>query len=129
MVTKMLETADQGLPHGTDGSPLSSIRQCLDKGLHQEGLRVLRERAMALAAQTERPVAAYVLASVFGDLETRWDGRAVPASQIDLAEKRLVPLLRDVIGAIERGDDRDALDMLQALVADFIRLQCEGTLR
>ena len=104
------------------------IRACIEKGLHQDSVRELRAIAMRLAAGSDRPVALYVLASVFGDIEQRWDSRPVPAAQTQAADDALIEPLTRVLASLELNRPSDVTDALQDFVRRFIRLQDTGAL-
>ena len=85
------------------------LRERLDDGLHLENLRSLRAGAYDLALHAEAPLAAYLIAGVLWDLETRWNDVPVEVSEIEGAEATLIPLLARAIDAAQGSGDATAL--------------------
>jgi hypothetical protein len=105
------------------------LQSRLEQGLHQESLRDLRDLGMRLAEKHETPLGYYVLASVLGDLESRWESRPVPAKQVSAAEDKLIPVIRRVIFDLQRdAPEGELLASLNRLVMSFIDLQRSGAI-
>jgi hypothetical protein len=108
---------------------LDELRSSLDRGIHQENVRAMLDMSTALAEAAENPLAFYVLASVFGDLDSKWSGRPVESSQATAAEEKLLPRLRQLLFAIQRdAAEPELVESMNRLVASFIKLQQSGSL-
>ncbi|MGA2469627.1 MAG: hypothetical protein ABSG64_02925 [Solirubrobacteraceae bacterium] len=108
---------------------IDDLATALERGLHQKNVGALLRISMELAAHDANPVALYVVASVLGDLDAKWDSRPVKEAQTGAAEKDLQPLLRLLIADIRRNASDEVLaGSMNRLVARFIALQNEGAL-
>lgn len=87
------------------------------------------EIAKQLAEGAEKPLPYYLLASVFGDLDSMWSGLALSVDRYEPAERELVPLLRRVIFDLQREAPGDELtSSMNRLVNRFIELQRDGVI-
>lgn len=108
---------------------LDQLRSSLDDGLHQENLRGMLAICKELAASADRPLAFYVLASVFADLEAKWEGRPVQAAETEAAEGGLLASCRHLVFAIQRdAPEHELVDLMNRLVGSFVELQESGAL-
>jgi hypothetical protein len=88
---------------------------------------VLRKISMRQAKDRDTPLADYVLASIFGDLEARWESRPVLTDQADAAVEALRPLVEQVIHDAQPGmPEAELVASLNQLVRSFVKLQTSG---
>jgi hypothetical protein len=108
---------------------LDDLRSQLESGLHEANVRALLKIANKLVKEAESPLPFYVLASVFGDLDSLWADQPVESSQIEAAEKDIAPALRQVMFSVQRAaPPEEVLSSMDRLVARFIELRERGEL-
>ena len=104
---------------------IAKIKKNLQKGLYVENLSEMRRQCMEMAKEVNEPLAFYVLASVFYDIEERW--RTKKPLLVDEAkemEQRISGVLKDAIdGIIENQEHKQMWDSLNALLRSFLQAE------
>lgn len=108
---------------------LDELRTHLEEGLHIENLQAMLAIAKRLAQGASEPLPYYLLASVFGDLDSLWAGLAVPTHQHERADQELVPLIRRLVFDLQRqAPERELTGSMNRLILRFIELQQDGSI-
>jgi hypothetical protein len=108
---------------------ITDLKSQLDQGMHEASVRTMLKNARALAKEPTAPVSFYVLASIFGELDTLWADQPVETAQVEVAECDLRPAVAEVIQSIERAATSEELMRTTTRLVDcFMRLLDSGRL-
>jgi hypothetical protein len=103
---------------------IAKIKKNLQKGLYVENLSEMKRQCMEMAKEVTEPLAFYVLASIFHDIEEHWrTKKPLLADEAKEMEQRISGSLKDVIdGIIENQELKQMWNSLNALLRSFLQV-------